>query len=194
MVKKRKIKSVSPVRKKSTSLVTFVVMFKKSAHEDRFGLLTQNAQKKPIPFNRTAFVRSRKKWAANKLRILRTYLRKKKALIQVDAIGKPTVNGIVGMRAPRSVMKLIEKHPSVELVFEESNDTGSRKPPLLVASPPQDSSSFSLDTRGANIGSGFCNPIRIKHEAEDRQTAIFDLEDRGYSRDEAKQILRDRDS
>lgn len=40
---------------------------------------------------------------------------------------------------------------------------------------------------------GFCNPMKIKMADEDRQSAIETLEDRGYSRAEAKAYLDDDD-
>jgi len=41
----------------------------------------------------------------------------------------------------------------------------------------------------ANIDTGFCNPGKIKYAAEAREEAIDTFMDRGYSREEAEQML-----
>ena len=40
---------------------------------------------------------------------------------------------------------------------------------------------------------GYCNPYKLQMCAEDRADAIEALEDRGYSREEAKRLLDDDD-
>jgi len=46
---------------------------------------------------------------------------------------------------------------------------------------------------GANYDTGYCNPMKNKFANEARQDAIFELEDRGYSRAEAEQMIRDQE-
>lgn len=44
---------------------------------------------------------------------------------------------------------------------------------------------------GRNDGGGFCNPNSIKFANEDRSDAVRELEDRGYSRSEAENMVDD---
>lgn len=43
----------------------------------------------------------------------------------------------------------------------------------------------------ADYDSGYCNPMKNKFANEVKRDAIFELEDRGYSRSEAEQLIRD---
>lgn len=43
----------------------------------------------------------------------------------------------------------------------------------------------------ANYDTEFCNPMKNKFANEARRDAIWNLEDRGYSRAEAEQLIRD---
>lgn len=43
----------------------------------------------------------------------------------------------------------------------------------------------------ASYDTGFGNPMKIKFAAEARMDAVFELEDRGYTRAEAEQMIRD---
>jgi hypothetical protein len=45
----------------------------------------------------------------------------------------------------------------------------------------------------ANPDTGFCNPMKNKFANEARRDAIWELEDRGYSRAEAEQLIRDQE-
>ena len=46
-------------------------------------------------------------------------------------------------------------------------------------------------SEAANYDTGYCNPMKNKFANEARRDAIFELEDRGYSRAEAKRMIRD---
>ena len=46
---------------------------------------------------------------------------------------------------------------------------------------------------GANHDTGYCNPMKNKFANEARRDAIWNLEDRGYSRAEAEQMIRDQE-
>lgn len=52
-------------------------------------------------------------------------------------------------------------------------------------------SSQEIAKEAANYDTGFCNPMKNKFAAEARRDAIFELEDRGYTRAEAEQMIRD---
>lgn len=54
-------------------------------------------------------------------------------------------------------------------------------------------SATDIAKEGANQDSGFCNPMKIKLANEARRDAIWELEDRGYSRAEAEQMIRDQE-
>ena len=45
----------------------------------------------------------------------------------------------------------------------------------------------------ATADTGYCNPMKGKFADEARRDAIFELEDRGYSRAEAEQMIRDQE-
>jgi len=52
-------------------------------------------------------------------------------------------------------------------------------------------SDAEIASEGANADSGFCNPMKVQLANEARTDAIFALEDRGYTRAEAEQMVRD---
>ncbi|WP_199032710.1 RuvA C-terminal domain-containing protein [Ralstonia sp. ASV6] len=43
----------------------------------------------------------------------------------------------------------------------------------------------------AHVDDGFCNPLKIKAAAEAREDAVNELQNLGYSRDEAEQMIAD---
>lgn len=52
-------------------------------------------------------------------------------------------------------------------------------------------SDTEIAKEAASFDSGFCNPMKVQFAHEARSDAIFALEDRGYTRAEAEQMIRD---
>lgn len=54
-------------------------------------------------------------------------------------------------------------------------------------------SDTEIAREAARADTGFCNPMKIKFADEGRRDAIFELEDRGYTRSEAERLIRDQE-
>jgi hypothetical protein len=54
-------------------------------------------------------------------------------------------------------------------------------------------SDVDIAKSAANYDTGYCNPMKNKFANEARRDAIFELEDRGYSRSEAERLIRDQE-
>ncbi len=54
-------------------------------------------------------------------------------------------------------------------------------------------SDIDIAREAARADTGFCNPMKVKFANEARRDAIFDLEDRGYTRAEAERLIKDQE-